>query len=69
MHACAHQLRNVCRQDHDSLSGDDARTVVAPFKKVSSPETLYCLIRHVGGDAEQCRVEIAKWGPVAVGQM
>ena len=41
---------------------DDARTVVAPFKKVSSPETLYCLIRHVGGDAEQCRVEIAKWG-------
>ena len=41
---------------------DDARTVVAPFKRVSSLETLYRLIRHVGGDAEQCREEIHKWG-------
>jgi hypothetical protein len=41
---------------------DDARTVVAPFKRVSSLETLYRLIRHVGGAAEQCREEIHKWG-------
>ena len=41
---------------------DDARTVVAPFKRVSSLETLYRLIAHVGGDPEQCREEIHKWG-------
>ena len=41
---------------------DDARTVVAPFKRVSSLETLYRLIKHVGGDPEQCREEIHKWG-------
>jgi hypothetical protein len=41
---------------------DDARTVVAPFKRVSSLETLYRLIAHVGGNPEQCREEIHKWG-------
>ena len=41
---------------------DDARTVVAPFKRVSSLETLYRLIKYVGGDPEQCREEIHKWG-------
>ena len=41
---------------------DDASTVVAPFKRVSSLETLYRLITYVGGDAEQCREEIHKWG-------
>ena len=41
---------------------ENARTVVAPFKRVSSLETLYRLIRHVGGDAGQCREEIHKWG-------
>jgi hypothetical protein len=29
---------------------------------VSSLETLYRLIRHIGGDLEQCREEIHKWG-------
>jgi hypothetical protein len=37
---------------------DGARTVIAPFKRVSSLETLYLLIAHVGGDPEQCRMEI-----------
>jgi hypothetical protein len=41
---------------------DDARTVVAPFKRVQSLETLYRLIAHAGGDPEQCRDEIHKWG-------
>jgi hypothetical protein len=60
--ASAHQLRNVCGQGHDPLYSHDARTVVAPFKRVSSLETLYRLIRHGGGDAELCREEIHKWG-------
>lgn len=41
---------------------DDARTVVAPFNRVSSLETLYRLIKYVGGNAEQCRREIKDWG-------
>ena len=41
---------------------DDARTVVAPLKRVSSLETLYRLINYVGGDPDQCFEEIHKWG-------
>jgi hypothetical protein len=41
---------------------EDARTVVAPFKRVSRLETLYRLIAYVGGDSEQFREEIHKWG-------
>lgn len=41
---------------------DDARTVVASFKCVSSPETLYRLIKYIGGDPEQFRREIKTWG-------
>jgi hypothetical protein len=41
---------------------EDARTVVASFKEVSSLETLYRLIEYVGGDPEQCRTEMKKWG-------
>jgi hypothetical protein len=41
---------------------DDACTVIAPFKRVSSLETLYRLIEYVGGDPEQCRREIKTWG-------
>ena len=40
----------------------DARPVIGPQKSVSNPETLYRLIAYVGGDAEQCREEIHKWG-------
>ena len=40
----------------------DARTVVAPFKRVSSLKTLYRLIKYVGGDPDQCREEIHTWG-------
>jgi hypothetical protein len=43
------------------LAGD-ARTVVAPIKRVSSLETLYRLIKYGGGDPEQCRREIKTWG-------
>jgi hypothetical protein len=41
---------------------EDARTVVASIKQVSSLETLYRLIAYVGGDAEKCKTEMAKWG-------
>jgi hypothetical protein len=41
---------------------EDARTVIAPFKQVSSLETLYRLIKYVVGDPEQCRREIKTWG-------
>jgi hypothetical protein len=41
---------------------DDARTVIAPFRRVSNLETLYRLLAYVGGDHEQCRMEIKKWG-------
>jgi hypothetical protein len=41
---------------------DDACTVIASFKPVSSLETLYRLIEYVGGDPEQCRREIKTWG-------
>ena len=40
----------------------DARTVIGPRKSVSNPETLYRLIKYVGGDPEQCKEEIHKWG-------
>ena len=40
----------------------DAQTLTAPFKRVSSLETLYRLIKYVGGDAEQCKEEMKKWG-------
>jgi hypothetical protein len=43
------------------LAGD-AHTVLAPFKPVSSLETLYRLIKYVGGDPDQCRTEIKSWG-------
>jgi hypothetical protein len=43
------------------LAGD-AHTVLAPFKLVSSLETLYRLIKYVGGDPDQCRTEIKTWG-------
>jgi len=42
---------------------DDARTVIAPYKPVSSLETLYRLIKYVGGDPDQCRTEIKTLGP------
>ena len=41
---------------------EDARTVVAGFKRVSSLETLYRLIAHIGGDIEQGREEMKKCG-------
>ncbi len=40
----------------------DARTLVAPFKRVSSLETLYRLIEYIGVDPKQCREEMNKWG-------
>ncbi len=47
---------------------DDARTVVAPFKRVSSLETLYRLIRHVGGDPDQCFEEFTSGDTAGAGQ-
>jgi hypothetical protein len=47
---------------------DDARTVISPFKRVSSLETLYRLIKYVGGDPDQCFAEIRKWDTAGVGR-
>ena len=41
---------------------DHARIVVAPFKRVSSLETLYRLIAHVGGDHGNAERKFNKWG-------
>jgi hypothetical protein len=49
-------------RSRSTVLAEDARTVVCPQKRVSSLETLYRLVAHVGGDPEQCREEIHKWG-------
>ena len=41
---------------------EDARTVVAPFKRLQNLKTLYRLLKYVGGDAEQAKREIKGWG-------
>jgi hypothetical protein len=41
---------------------EDARTLIGPFRKVESEETLYTLLAYVGGDAEKARTEIKRWG-------
>jgi hypothetical protein len=56
------QLRDLRRQVSIHCLADDARTVVAPFKRVASLETLYRLMKYVGGDPHQCRREIKDWG-------
>ena len=41
---------------------EDAQTVLSGFRKVASEGTLYRLIAYVGGNEEQCREEMRKWG-------
>ena len=48
---------------------DDARTFIAPFKRVASLETLYRLIKYGGGDPEQCHREIKTGTMVGAGRM
>ena len=42
--------------------GEDARTLIGPFRKVENEETLYTLLASVGGDAKKARTEITRWG-------